>query len=169
MAHGAVPCRSSPASRDCNASISFSWTLDIRNTSSTNKTPRVTLDRRRYGSAMQIPRTTHGMVDHGGSICGPEKNMEGTARVQTRSTNPNLTAVRTQWNSDLCYLGGTAGAGEYLEYHTEFWQQRSDPRFSCPHKREESNWFSVEWEAAAFSIWFIERSRSYVFFPAPFS
>jgi hypothetical protein len=33
------------------------------------------------------------------------------------------------------YLGGIAGAGDYLEYHTEVWQQRSDPRFSCPRKR----------------------------------
>ncbi|CRL30529.1 unnamed protein product [Penicillium camemberti] len=73
--------------------------------------------------------------NQGGSISGPQKKSEGSARVQTRSTNPNLTAVRAQWNSGLCYLGGIAGAGEYLEYHTEVWQQRSDSRFSCPRKR----------------------------------
>jgi hypothetical protein len=50
-------------------------------------------------------------------------------------TNSNLTAVRAQWNSGLCYLGGIAGAGEYLEYHTEVWKQGSDSRFRCPRKR----------------------------------
>jgi hypothetical protein len=40
----------------------------------TNQTPRVDLERRRYGSAMQILATTHGAVDQGSSICGPERN-----------------------------------------------------------------------------------------------
>jgi hypothetical protein len=109
--------------------------LDTNSTQRKTQTSRVNLDRRRYGSAMQTPETTHGTLDHGGSICGLQKKSEGSARVQTRSTNPTLTAVRAQWNSGLCYLGGIAGAGAYLEYHTEVWQQRSDSRFSCPRKR----------------------------------
>ena len=48
-------------------------TLDTNSTQRTNQAPRVNLDRRKYGSAMQIPGTTHGTVDHGGSQCGPEK------------------------------------------------------------------------------------------------
>jgi hypothetical protein len=109
--------------------------LDTNSTQRTNQTPRVNLDRRKYGSVMPIPGTTHGTVDHGSSICGLEKKSEGSARVQTRSTNPNLTVVRARSNSGLCYLGGIAGAGDYLGYHTKVWQQRSDPRFNCPRKR----------------------------------
>jgi hypothetical protein len=33
--------------------------------------------RARYGYLMQIPATTHGTVDQGGSICGLEKKLEG--------------------------------------------------------------------------------------------
>jgi hypothetical protein len=67
-------------------------TLDTNSTQRTNQTPRLNLDRRRYGSAIQILATTHGTVDQGGSIYGPEKNLEGFAKVQTRSTNLVLTS-----------------------------------------------------------------------------
>lgn len=55
-------------------------TLDTNSTQRTNQTPRLNLDRCRYGSAIQIPATTHGTVDHGGS------QYEGFARIQKRST-----------------------------------------------------------------------------------
>jgi hypothetical protein len=110
-------------------------TLDTRSAGCTNQTPCMNVNRRRYGTAMQIPAATRGTVDYQDSICGPQKKSEGSARVQTRSTNPNLTAARARWNSGLCYLGGIAGAGEYLEYRTEVWKQRSDSRFSCPRER----------------------------------
>ena len=38
-------------------------TLDTRSAGCTNQTPRVNLDRRRYGTAMQIPVATRGTVD----------------------------------------------------------------------------------------------------------
>ncbi|CAP79293.1 hypothetical protein PCH_Pc17g00060 [Penicillium rubens Wisconsin 54-1255] len=49
---------------------------------------------------MQIPATTHGTVDQGGSSCGPEK-FEGFARVQTRSTSPKFSAISVRWNGGL--------------------------------------------------------------------
>jgi hypothetical protein len=136
MAHGVVPRRSSPASRDCNDTISFPWTLDTRNTSSANQTPRVNLDRRRYGSATQIPGTTHGTVDHGGSICGLQKKSEGSARVQTRSTNPNLTAVRAQSNMSLL-LGKSVGADEVFGISQTFCNEvRSAVQLPSQERRE---------------------------------
>ena len=48
-------------------------TLDTNSARRTNQTQCANLDRRRYGSAMQIPATTHRTLDQGGSIYGPEK------------------------------------------------------------------------------------------------
>jgi hypothetical protein len=83
---------------------------------------------------MEIPATTHGTVDQEVSICGP-KNLEGFKQVQTRSTSLDLEGRQRTDGTGLCYLGGIAGAGDYLEYHTKVWQQRSDPRFNFPRKR----------------------------------
>jgi hypothetical protein len=58
---------------------------------------------------MQIPATTHGTVDQAGSIYGPEKKVEGFAKVETRSTSPNLMAVSVRWNTAL--LLGRYGRG----------------------------------------------------------
>ena len=68
-------------SQDCNATIILYEALDTRSNSSTNQTPRVNVARRWYGSAMEFPAMTHGTVDQGGSICGPEKKLQGLAKV----------------------------------------------------------------------------------------
>ncbi|CAP79261.1 hypothetical protein PCH_Pc09g00140 [Penicillium rubens Wisconsin 54-1255] len=92
-------------------------TLEANSTRRANQTPRVNLDRRRYGSAMQISATTHGTVDQGGSICG--EKMETIAKVQTRFTGPKLTAVDVGWNRVLLPRSDCWGS-EYSEYHTVF-------------------------------------------------
>ena len=45
--------------------------LDTRSAGCTDQTPRVNVNRRRYGTAMQIPAATCGTVYQGGSIFGP--------------------------------------------------------------------------------------------------
>ena len=108
-------------------------TLDTRSAGCTSQTPRMNVNRRRYGTAMQISAATRGTVDHGGSKCGPEK-FEGFARVQTRSISPVLTGRQSTDETGLCCLGGRLGQMRYSEYHRLF-AARSDPRFSCPRKR----------------------------------
>jgi hypothetical protein len=76
-------------------------TLGTRSIGCTNRTPRMSVNRRRYGTAMQIPAATRGTVDHGGSKYGPEK-FEGFARVQTRSTNLVLTGRQSTDGTGLC-------------------------------------------------------------------
>jgi hypothetical protein len=61
---------------------------------------------------MQISATTHGTVDQGGSICGPEKNWK-ELQIQTPQAQSFRPSVSD--GAGLCCLGGTAGAGEYLE------------------------------------------------------
>jgi hypothetical protein len=133
-------------------------TLGTNSTRRTNQTPRANLDRRRYGSAMQVPATTHETVDQGGSIYGPEKKVEGFAKVQTRATTSDLMAV----------IGGTAGAGRVFGISRTLWRQNGrlnpDPwlcSLGCCHKRVCS---PVKWQAALCLS--VERSRSYVFCPA---
>ncbi|CAG8172836.1 unnamed protein product, partial [Penicillium nalgiovense] len=88
-------------------------TLETNSTRRANQTPRVNLDRPRYGCAMQIPATTHGTVDQGG------EKLERIARSrhdpQAQSFRPSV----SDGTGDYC-LGGTAGAGEYLEEHADF-------------------------------------------------
>ena len=88
-------------------------TLDTNSTRRTNQMPCANVDRRRYGSAMQIPATTHGIVDQGGSICGPEKRLEAFAKVQTRSTSLDLTGRQRTDRTGLCCLGGRLGQVGY--------------------------------------------------------
>jgi hypothetical protein len=45
-----------------------------------NQTQPMNLDRRRYGSAMQVSATTYGRADQGGSIGGPERNWKELQR-----------------------------------------------------------------------------------------
>jgi hypothetical protein len=35
----------------------------------------------------------------------------------------------------VCCLGGRLGQTRYLEYRTDFWQQRPDLHFGCPRKK----------------------------------
>jgi hypothetical protein len=88
-------------------------TPDRKSTSRTNQTPRLNLDRRRYGSAMQIPAMPHGTVDQEGSICVPEKKLEEFAKVQTRW--PSVSD-----GTGLCCLGGTVEAGEVFGISRRF-------------------------------------------------
>ena len=68
---------------------------------------------------MQILATTHGIVDQGGSICGPERNWKELPRSRH---DPQAQSFRPSVPDDtgLFCLRGAAGAGEYLEYHTDF-------------------------------------------------
>jgi hypothetical protein len=84
-------------------------TLDTRSTGRTNQLTRVNVDRRWYGSAMKIPAMTHGTLDQGGSICGPEKKLQDFATVQTRATSPNFTGRRRAGGTCLRCLGGRLG------------------------------------------------------------
>ena len=80
-------------------------TLDRRSNSSINQTPHVNVARRWYVSAMEIPAMTHGTVDQGDSICGPKKKLQGSAKIQTRSTIPDLTGRLRADGTGLCCFG----------------------------------------------------------------
>ena len=82
---------------------------------STNQTPPTNVDGRWYGPVMKISAMTHGTVDHGGSNCGPEKNLEGFKQVQTRSTSLDLEGRQRTDGTGLCCLGGRLGQTRYLE------------------------------------------------------
>lgn len=115
MAHEMVPRRSSPTSRYATLLSHSDENLDTRNTSSTNQTPPTNVDGRWYGPVMKISAMTHGTVDHGGSNCGPEKNLEGFKQVQTRSTSLDLEGRQRTDGTGLCCLGGRLGQTRYLE------------------------------------------------------
>jgi len=68
-----------------------------------------------------------------------------------------------RWNRSLL-LGKSVGADEVFGISQTFC---SEVRFTVQLPSQESDWSSVEGEAAAIFIWSIERSRSYVFCPAP--
>ncbi|CAG8193158.1 unnamed protein product, partial [Penicillium nalgiovense] len=75
--------------------------LDTNRTGQANQTPRVNVDRRRYGSAMQISATTRGTVDSGRFYLSPAEKLERIAEAQTRSTSPMLSAVSVRWYGTL--------------------------------------------------------------------
>lgn len=58
-----------------------------------------------YGSAMKGSALIHGTVDQGGSICGPEKKLQGLAKVQARSKIPDLTGRLRADGIGLCCFG----------------------------------------------------------------
>ena len=71
------------------------------------------VDGRWYSPVMKVSAMTHGTVDQGGSICDPEKKLEGFTKAQTPMYKPRLDGPSAYgWNGSLLLR---RSAGEVFE------------------------------------------------------
>jgi hypothetical protein len=111
-------------------------TLDTNITQRTNQTPRLNLDRRRYGSATQIPATTHGTVIRDVLFVARRRNSKDLqgSRHDPQPSHDGPSEYR--WNMSLL-LGKSVGPDEVFGISQTFCNEvRSAIQLPSQERRE---------------------------------